>query len=79
MAYATLTDTLRSEQGFALDHYSLSYLIISNQQMTGLLKTIEETEANATIRSLASSKRIQSEESVTQLLLLQKQLGHVHH
>lgn len=79
MSFSVLTDSLKSSQGFALDHYSLSYLITANQQLTGLLRTVTKTEANAAIRTAADAQLQQTEQTTTELLSLQKTLGHLHH
>lgn len=78
-AYGSLISKLQSEEGFYLDHYSLSFMIVSNQQYTGLLRTIGNSQANIDIRQFAteSIKKINGE--TDRLLLLQKSLGHSHH
>lgn len=79
MSFNTLTDSIGSERGFALDHYALSYLIITHQQMTGLLRTVARSDANEKIRAAAAFQLDRNEEDTSQLLVLQKELGHLHH
>lgn len=74
-----LIDHLKQEHGYTLDHYSLTYLVIADQQVIGLLRTIKESTVHPDIKQFATEVIEQRQADVTRLLLMQKLLGHNHH
>lgn len=77
--FGALIDHLKQERGYTLDHYSLTYLVMADQQVIGLLRTINESDAHTDIKQFTTSVIEQRKADVTRLLLIQKLLGHNHH